>query len=118
MLSEDDFNGDINAETNKFELANTCKVAYRNIDEFAGKVKGSASGYGLNLTASKASDTNLVSFTWTAPYGSDGKVPYLYRRSYDSTNTAWSKVDVTLYKVTADGSESGSCRAVLTVADD
>lgn len=118
VLSEDDFNGDINAETNKFELANTCKVAYRNIDEFAGKVKGSASGYGLNLTASKASDTNLVSFTWTAPYGSDGKVPYLYRRSYDSTNTAWSKVDVTLYKVTADGSESGSCRAVLTVADD
>lgn len=118
VLSEDDFNGDINAETNKFELANTCKVAYRNIDEFAGKVEGSASGYGLNLTASKASDTNLVSFTWTAPYGSDGKVPYLYRRSYDSTNTAWSKVDVTLYKVTADGSESGSCRAVLTVADD
>lgn len=118
VISEDDFSGDINLETNKFELADTCKVAYNGMADFADKVKGSASGYGLNLTASKASDTNLVSFTWTAPYGSDGKVPYLYRRSYDSTNTAWRKVDVTLYKVTADGSESGSCRAVLTVADD
>ena len=117
VLSEDDFNGDINQE-NKFELAETCKVMYENIADFADKVKGSAFGYGLNLNASKASDTNSVSITWTLPYGYADKVPYLYRRSYDSTNTAWSKVDVTLYKVTADGSESGSCRAVLTVADD
>ncbi len=118
VLSEDDFSGDINLETNKFELSDTCKVAYNGIGAFADKVKGSAFGYGLNLNASKASDTNSVSITWTLPYGYADKVPYLYRRSYDSTNTAWSKVDVTLYKVTADGSESGSCRAVLTVADD
>lgn len=118
VLSEDDFSGDIDPNTNKFKLSDTCKVAYNGIGAFTDKVKGSAFGYGLNLKASKASDTNSVSITWTLPYGYADKVPYLYRRSYDSTNTAWSKVDVTLYKVTADGSESGSCRAVLTVADD
>ena len=122
VLSEDDFSGgDIDIERNQFKLSENSKVAYTGgdgIGAFADKVKGSAFGYGLNLNASKASDTNSVSITWTLPYGYADKVPYLYRRSYDSTNTAWSKVDVTLYKVTADGSESGSCRAVLTVADD
>ena len=122
VRSEDDFSGgDIDIKTNQFKLSENSKVAYTGgdgIGAFADKVKGSAFGYGLNLNASKASDTNSVSITWTLPYGYADKVPYLYRRSYDSTNTAWSKVDVTLYKVTADGSESGSCRAVLTVADD
>lgn len=111
VLSEDDFNGDINQE-NKFELAETCKVMYENIADFADKVKGSAFGYGLNLNASKASDTNSVSITWTLPYGyADNKVPYLYRRSYNG-NSAWSKVPVDSFNV------SDNNRAVLTVADD
>ena len=97
VLSEDDFSGDINQE-NKFELAETCKVMYENIADFADKVKGSAFGYGLNLNASKASDTNSVSITWTLPYGYADKVPYLYRRSYNG-NSAWSKVPVGSFTV-------------------
>lgn len=97
MRSEDDFSGDINQE-NKFELAETCKVMYENIADFADKVKGSAFGYGLNLNASKASDTKSVSITWTLPYGYADKVPYLYRRSYNG-NSAWSKVPVGSFTV-------------------
>ena len=99
VLSEDDFSGDINLETNKFELSDTCKVAYNGIGAFADKVKGSAFGYGLNLNASKASDTKNVSIIWTEPYGSADKVPYLYRRSYNDNNPVWSKVPVELYDV-------------------
>lgn len=99
VLSEDDFSGDINLETNKFELADTCKVAYNGMADFADKVKGSAFGYGLNLTASKASDTKNVSIIWTEPYGSADKVPYLYRRSYNDNNPVWSKVPVKSYTV-------------------
>ena len=99
VLSEDDFSGDINLETNKFELADTCKVAYNGMADFADKVKGSAFGYGLNLNASKASDTKNVSIIWTEPYGSADKVPYLYRRSYNDNNPVWSKVPVELYDV-------------------
>lgn len=98
VLSEDDFSGDINLETNKFELSDTCKVAYNGMADFADKVKGSAFGYGLNLNASKASDTNSVSITWTLPYGYADKVPYLYRRSYNG-NSAWSKVPVGSFTV-------------------
>lgn len=97
VRSEDDFSGDINQE-NKFELAETCKVMYENIADFADKVKGSAFGYGLNLNASKASDTKSVSITWTLPYGYADKVPYLYRRSYNG-NSAWSKVPVGSFTV-------------------
>ena len=121
VLSENDFSGGDIIDAKFVLFSKDSKGAYTGgdgIGAFADKVKGSAFGYGLNLNASKASDTKNVSITWTLPYGYADKVPYLYRRSYDSTNTAWSKVDVTLYKVTADGSESGSCRAVLTVADD
>ena len=110
VLSEDDFNGDINQE-NKFELAETCKVMYENIADFADKVKGSAFGYGLNLNASKASDTNSVSITWTLPYGYADKVPYLYRRSYNG-NSAWSKVPVGSFTV------SDNNRIGLTVKKD
>lgn len=114
VLSEDDFSGDIAPDTNKFKLSDTCKVAYNGgdgIGAFADKVKGSAFGYGLNLNASKASDTNSVSITWTLPYGYADKVPYLYRRSYNG-NSAWSKVPVGSFTV------SDNNRAVLTVADD
>ena len=111
VLSEDDFSGDINLETNKFELSDTCKVAYNGIGAFADKVKGSAFGYGLNLNASKASDTNSVSITWTLPYGYADKVPYLYRRSYNG-NSAWSKVPVGSFTV------SDNNRIGLTVKKD
>lgn len=116
VLSEDDFSGgDIDIETNQFKLSENSKVAYTGgdgIGAFADKVKGSAFGYGLNLNASKASDTNCVSITWTLPYGyADNKVPYLYRRSYNG-NSAWSKVPVDSFNV------SDNNRAVLTVADD
>lgn len=99
VLSEDDFSGDIDPNTNKFKLSDTCKVAYNGIGAFADKVKGSAFGYGLNLNASKASDTKNVSIIWTEPYGSADKVPYLYRRSYNDNNPVWSKVPVELYDV-------------------
>ena len=98
VLSEDDFSGDIDPNTNKFKLSDTCKVAYNGIGAFTDKVKGSAFGYGLNLKASKASDTNSVSITWTLPYGYADKVPYLYRRSYNG-NSAWSKVPVGSFTV-------------------
>lgn len=116
VLSEDDFSGgDIDIKTNQFKLSEKSKVAYTGgdgIGAFADKVKGSAFGYGLNLNASKASDTNCVSITWTLPYGyADNKVPYLYRRSYNG-NSAWSKVPVDSFNV------SDNNRAVLTVADD
>ena len=114
VLSEDDFSGDINLDTNKFELSNTCKVAYNGgdgIGAFADKVKGSAFGYGLNLNASKASDTKSVSITWTLPYGYADKVPYLYRRSYNG-NSAWSKVPVGSFTV------SDNNRIGLTVNKD
>ena len=116
VLSEDDFSGgDIDIETNQFKLSENSKVAYTGgdgIGAFADKVKGSAFGYGLNLNASKASDTNCVSITWTLPYGyADNKVPYLYRRSYNG-NSAWSKVPVDSFNV------SDNNRAVLIVADD
>ena len=115
VLSEDDFSGgDIDIETNQFKLSENSKVAYTGgdgIGAFADKVKGSAFGYGLNLNASKASDTNSVSITWTLPYGYADKVPYLYRRSYNG-NSAWSKVPVGSFTV------SDNNRAVLTVADD
>lgn len=114
VLSEDDFSGgDIDIETNQFRLSENSKVAYTGgdgIGAFADKVKGSAFGYGLNLNASKASDTNCVSITWTLPYGYADKVPYLYRRSYNG-NSAWSKVPVDSFTVSDN-------RAVLTVADD
>ena len=104
VLSEDDFSGgDIDIERNLFKLSENSKVAYTGgdgIGAFADKVKGSAFGYGLNLNASKASDTNCVSITWTLPYGyADNKVPYLYRRSYNDNNPVWSKVPVELYDV-------------------
>lgn len=115
VLSEDDFSGgDIDIKTNQFKLSENSKVAYTGgdgIGAFADKVKGSAFGYGLNLNASKASDTNSVSITWTLPYGYADKVPYLYRRSYNG-NSAWSKVPVGSFTV------SDNNRAVLTVADD
>ena len=115
VLSEDDFSGgDIDIKTNQFKLSENSKVAYTGgdgIGAFADKVKGSAFGYGLNLNASKASDTNSVSITWTLPYGYADKVPYLYRRSYNG-NSAWSKVPVDSFNV------SDNNRAVLTVADD
>ena len=115
VLSEDDFSGgDIDIKTNQFKLSENSKVAYTGgdgIGAFADKVKGSAFGYGLNLNASKASDTNCVSITWTLPYGYADKVPYLYRRSYNG-NSAWSKVPVGSFTV------SDNNRAVLTVADD
>lgn len=116
VRSEDDFSGgDIDIKTNQFKLSENSKVAYTGgdgIGAFADKVKGSAFGYGLNLNASKASDTNSVSITWTLPYGyADNKVPYLYRRSYNG-NSAWSKVPVDSFNV------SDNNRAVLTVADD
>ena len=106
VLSEDDFSGDIiDAKFVLFSKDNKAskdsKAAYTGgdgIGAFADKVKGSAFGYGLNLNASKASDTNSVSITWTLPYGYADKVPYLYRRSYNG-NSAWSKVPVELYDV-------------------
>ncbi|WP_288751841.1 hypothetical protein, partial [uncultured Treponema sp.] len=103
VLSEDDFSGgDIDIERNQFKLSENSKVAYTGgdgIGAFADKVKGSAFGYGLNLNASKASDTKNVSIIWTEPYGSADKVPYLYRRSYNDNNPVWSKVPVELYDV-------------------
>ena len=116
VLSEDDFSGgDIDIETNQFRLSENSKVAYTGgdgIGAFADKVKGSAFGYGLNLNASKASDTSCVSITWTLPYGSaDNKVPYLYRRSYNG-NSAWSKVPVGSFTV------SDNNRIGLTVKKD
>lgn len=119
VLSEDDFSGDIiDAKFVLFSKDNKAskdsKAAYTGgdgIGAFADKVKGSAFGYGLNLNASKASDTNSVSITWTLPYGYADKVPYLYRRSYNG-NSAWSKVPVGSFTV------SDNNRAVLTVADD
>lgn len=113
VLSEDDFSGDIN-EAKFVLLSKDRKAVYTGgdgIGAFADKVKGSAFGYGLNLNASKASDTNSVSITWTLPYGYADKVPYLYRRSYNG-NSAWSKVPVGSFTV------SDNNRAVLTVADD
>lgn len=115
VLSEDDFSGgDIDIETNQFRLSENSKVAYTGgdgIGAFADKVKGSAFGYGLNLNASKASDTNSVSITWTLPYGYADKVPYLYRRSYNG-NSAWSKVPVGSFNV------SDNNRIGLTVKKD
>lgn len=103
VLSEYDFSGgDIDIERNQFKLSENSKVAYTGgdgIGAFADKVKGSAFGYGLNLNASKASDTKNVSIIWTEPYGSADKVPYLYRRSYNDNNPVWSKVPVELYDV-------------------
>ncbi|MDY5048724.1 MAG: hypothetical protein SPF11_04160 [Treponema porcinum] len=113
VLSEDDFSGDIIDA--KFVLfSKGSEAAYTGgdgIGAFADKVKGSAFGYGLNLNASKASDTKSVSITWTLPYGYADKVPYLYRRSYNG-NSAWSKVPVGSFTV------SDNNRIGLTVKKD
>ena len=114
VLSENDFSGGDIIDAKFVLFSKDSKGAYTGgdgIGAFADKVKGSAFGYGLNLNASKASDTNSVSITWTLPYGYADKVPYLYRRSYNG-NSAWSKVPVGSFTV------SDNNRAVLTVADD
>lgn len=114
VLSEDDFSGGDIIDAKFVLFSKDREAAYTGgdgIGAFADKVKGSAFGYGLNLNASKASDTNSVSITWTLPYGYADKVPYLYRRSYNG-NSAWSKVPVGSFTV------SDNNRAVLTVADD
>ena len=114
VLSENYFSGDERIDAKFVLFSKDSKGAYTGgdgIGAFADKVKGSAFGYGLNLNASKASDTNSVSITWTLPYGYADKVPYLYRRSYNG-NSAWSKVPVGSFTV------SDNNRAVLTVADD
>ena len=101
VLSENDFSGGDIIDAKFVLFSKDSKGAYTGgdgIGAFADKVKGSAFGYGLNLNASKASDTNSVSITWTLPYGYADKVPYLYRRSYNG-NSAWSKVPVGSFTV-------------------
>lgn len=102
VLSENDFSGGDIIDAKFVLFSKDSKGAYTGgdgIGAFADKVKGSAFGYGLNLNASKASDTKNVSIIWTEPYGSADKVPYLYRRSYNDNNPVWSKVPVELYDV-------------------
>ena len=102
VRSEDDFSGGDIIDAKFVLFSKDSKAAYTGgdgIGAFADKVKGSAFGYGLNLNASKASDTKNVSIIWTEPYGSADKVPYLYRRSYNDNNPVWSKVPVELYDV-------------------
>lgn len=114
VLSEDDFSGGDIIDAKFVLFSKDSKAAYTGgdgIGAFADKVKGSAFGYGLNLNASKASDTNSVSITWTLPYGYADKVPYLYRRSYNG-NSAWSKVPVGSFTV------SDNNRIGLTVNKD
>lgn len=114
VRSEDDFSGGDIIDAKFVLFSKDSKAAYTGgdgIGAFADKVKGSAFGYGLNLNASKASDTNSVSITWTLPYGYADKVPYLYRRSYNG-NSAWSKVPVGSFTV------SDNNRIGLTVNKD
>ena len=114
VLSENDFSGGDIIDAKFVLFSKDSKGAYTGgdgIGAFADKVKGSAFGYGLNLNASKASDTNCVSITWTLPYGYADKVPYLYRRSYNG-NSAWSKVPVGSFTV------SDNNRIGLTVNKD
>ena len=102
VLSENDFSGGDIIDAKFVLFSKDSKGAYTGgdgIGAFADKVKGYAFGYGLNLNASKASDTKNVSIIWTEPYGSADKVPYLYRRSYNDNNPVWSKVPVELYDV-------------------
>lgn len=85
VRDENDFAGNIGAESGQFELEDTSKVVYTDIAEFAGKVKGATLGYGLNLVAAKAESGTTQDLQWDKPYSalqddSANLVPVVYRR--------------------------------------
>lgn len=85
VRAEDDFAGDIGAETGQFELKSE-KVMYTDIAEFAGKVKGATYGYGLNVRAEKSKDSATQTITWEKPYSVvKGSKPRVYRRVAGTT---------------------------------
>lgn len=93
VKTSDDFTGDLSAETNKLGISLGEEFAYEGIDELAQNAMGAATGYGLNLKASKADYLDKVTLKWDTPFASGTPVPYCRIPG----NTKWEKVSFEKY---------------------
>lgn len=114
VKTSDDFTGDLSAETNKLGISLGEEFTYSGTDELAQNAIGAATGYGLNLKASKADYLDKVTLKWDTSFGSGTPIPY-YRVS-GSTDAKWEKV--TFDKYLYDSEKNTITIAVSSTDDD
>lgn len=87
VLAEDDFV--FEAENSKIRLTKQSKVLYENLDF----VSNGTTGYGLDLKADKATDSEKIEVTWKQPFGCKSKTPSLYIRESKNSDGSWKYYD-------------------------
>ncbi|WP_149554355.1 hypothetical protein [Treponema pectinovorum] len=89
VLSEDDFVFEVKNDSSA-KLTDSSKVLYKNLSF----VSAGATGYGLELRASKASDASKINLTWKQPFGatSTTKTPSIYSKKSGSSEEKWTFV--------------------------
>jgi len=87
VLEEEDFV--FEAENSKIVLTQQSKVVYENLDF----VSNGTTGYGLDLKAGKAADSEKIQITWKQPFDCKSKTPSLYIRESKNSGGSWKYYD-------------------------